>query len=233
MSLVLSTGLTNFLLGGGSVRKAFEDALLNIYSGVAPSTADEPPSGVLLNTITKASGAVAAGARSTRQIGLITIGSNVLGQTFIINITVDGVGPTSYTFTVTAAETTVALVAMKVAQMLNDIPQLAAIASGSDGNIFVASRFAGLAFTMASGGGSGTISRSPARLSLRPWSTASNSPPQLQEWKGKTRISGPASASPMARRDISAWSQPWTTGCRLPPNSGSREISRRAALSST
>jgi hypothetical protein len=145
-------------LGGGSVRQAFDDALINIYSGVAPATVDEPPSGVLLNTITKASGAVASGARSTRQIGLITIGSDLPAQTFIINVTVDGVGPTGYTYTMTPDDTTIALVALKVARMLNDIPQLCAIASGSDGNIFVASEFAGLSFTIANGGGTGTIS---------------------------------------------------------------------------
>jgi len=158
MALKLSTGFRNYLMAGGSLRQAFEDALLNIYSGVAPDSCDSPPSGVLLNTVTKGSGAVAASARSTRQVGLITIGSDVLAQTFIINVTVDGVGPTSYTFTVTASEDSIAKVALKVAQMLNDIPQLCAIASGSDGNIFVASEFAGLSFTIANGGGTGTIS---------------------------------------------------------------------------
>ncbi len=158
MALKISTGLRNFILAGGSIRKAFEDALILVYSGIAPASPDDAPTGVLLWKVTKASGAVTANARSTRQVGLITIGSNTPGQTFIINITVDGVGPTSYTFIVTASEDTVAKVALKVAEMLNDIPQLEAIASGSDGNIFVASRFAGLAFTMANGGGTGTIS---------------------------------------------------------------------------
>lgn len=158
MALKLSTGFRNYLLAGGSLRQAFDDAILNIYSGVAPDSPDSPPSGVLLNKVTKASGAVAANARSTRQIGLITIGSHALGETFIINVTVDGVGPTSYTYTNTPDAGGVADVALMVAQMLNDIPQLEAIASGSDGNIFVASEFAGLSFTIANGGGTGVIS---------------------------------------------------------------------------
>jgi hypothetical protein len=158
MALKLSTGLRQFLMGGGSLREAFEDAVLNIYSGTAPVDADAAATGVFLAKITKASGALAPGDRSTPQIGLITIGSHGVGETFIINVTVDGAGPTSYTFTVTAAEDTNAKVALKIARMLNDIPQLSAIASGTDGNIFVASRIAGLSFTIANGGGTGTIS---------------------------------------------------------------------------
>jgi hypothetical protein len=158
MALKLSTGLRQFLVGEGSLRKAFEDGILNIYSGAVPSDADVAATGVLLAKITKASGAVVANARSTPQVGLITIGSHAPAETFIINVTVDGVGPTSYTFTNTPDAGTATDVARKVAEMLNDIPQLSAIASGSDGNIFVASRLAGVAFTIASGGGTGTIS---------------------------------------------------------------------------
>ncbi len=158
MALKLSTGLRNFLLGEGNIRKAFEDAILNIYSGAAPSSADDAATGTLLCKVTKASGSVAAEARSSPQIGLITIGSHAPGETFIINVTVDGVGPTGHTFTNTPDAGGVADVAMKVAEMLNDIPQLMAIPSGSDGNIFIASRVAGIGFTLANGGGTGTIS---------------------------------------------------------------------------
>jgi hypothetical protein len=59
MALKYSTGLRNFLVGEGSLRKVFEDAVLNLYSGAAPATADDAPLGVLLAKITKASGAVA------------------------------------------------------------------------------------------------------------------------------------------------------------------------------
>jgi hypothetical protein len=158
MALKLSTGLRNFLLGEGNIRKAFEDGILNIYSGATPANAHDAATGTLLCKVTKASGAVAANARSSPQIGLITIGSHAPGETFIINVTVDGVGPTAYTFTNTPDAGGVLEVAMKVAEMLNDIPQLVAIASGSDGNIFVASRIAGMSFTLASGAGTGTIS---------------------------------------------------------------------------
>ena len=57
--LKYSTGLRNFLEGEGSLRKAFEDAVLNIYSGAAPANAGDAPLGAFLAKITKASGAVA------------------------------------------------------------------------------------------------------------------------------------------------------------------------------
>ena len=52
MALKYSTGLRNFLLGEGSLRKAFEDGQLLIYSGAAPANADDAPLGVLLAKIT-------------------------------------------------------------------------------------------------------------------------------------------------------------------------------------
>ena len=90
MALKLSTGLRNFLLGEGNIRKAFEDGVLNIYSGTAPANAHDAATGTLLCKIAKASGAVAANARSSPQIGLITIGSHAPGETFIIKVTADG-----------------------------------------------------------------------------------------------------------------------------------------------
>ena len=63
MALKYSTGLRNFLVGEGSLRKAFEDGVLNIYSGAAPANADEAPTGVLLAKITKASGVLGCGRK--------------------------------------------------------------------------------------------------------------------------------------------------------------------------
>ena len=48
--------------------------------------------------------------------------------------------------------------AKAIAQMLNDIPQLRAIAEGASGNLYVQSALDGLDFTLAdAGGGTGTI----------------------------------------------------------------------------
>jgi hypothetical protein len=158
MALKYSTGLRNFLIGEGSLRKAFEDGVLNIYSGAAPANADEAPTGVLLAKITKASGALAAGARSTPKRYKVVIGSHASGETFKFNVTVDGVGPTTYTYTNTPDAGDPDAVAKGIAQMLNDIPELRAIAEGASGNLYVQSSIDGLDFTLAdAGGGTGTI----------------------------------------------------------------------------
>src|SRR4030042_4503615 len=116
MALNLSTGLRDFLTGEGTLRKAFEDAVLYIYSGSAPASADLAPTGVALCKVTKASGAVAASARSTPKLCTVTIsGTPDAGD--IVKLAIDG---TNYQYTLVAADTTVALVALKVAQMLND-----------------------------------------------------------------------------------------------------------------
>jgi len=158
MALKYSTGLRNFLLGEGCLRKAFEDGVLNIYSGAAPANADEAPTGVLLAKITKASGALAAGARSTPKRYKVVIGSHASGETFKFNVTVDGVGPTTYTYTNTPDAGDPDAVAKGIAQMLNDIPQLRAIAEGANGALYVQSAIHGLDFTLANeGSGTGTI----------------------------------------------------------------------------
>ena len=158
MALKYSTGLRNYLIGEGSLRKAFEDGQLLIYSGAAPANADEAPTGVLLAKVTKESGALAAGARSTPKRYKVVIGSHAEGHTFPFALTVDGVGPTTLTYTNTPDAGDAEAVAKAVARMLNDIPQLMAIAEGASGNLYVQSRIDGLDFTLAdAGGGSGTI----------------------------------------------------------------------------
>jgi hypothetical protein len=166
MAVKLSTGLRDFLLGEGSLRKAFEDAVLNIYSGAAPASADDAPTGTLLAKITKASGAVAAGARSTPRRYKVNIGTHVSGQTFKLNVTVDGVGPTTYTYTNTP-DLDAEGVAKGVAQMLDDIPQLRAIAEGANGNLYVQSAIAGLDFTLADGSGTGTLTVTSVEAAAR------------------------------------------------------------------
>jgi len=99
MALKYSTGLRNFLVGEGCLRKAFEDGALNFYSGAAPANADDAPTGVLLAKITKASGALSAGARSTPKRYKVVIGSHGAGETFHFALTVDGVGPVTITHT--------------------------------------------------------------------------------------------------------------------------------------
>ena len=144
MSLKLSTGLRNFLTGEGNLRKAFEDGILNIYSGTPPTEADDAATGLLLIRVTKSSGPVAANARSTPKLCTVTIsGTPDAGD--IVKLDIDG---TNYQYTLVADDDTVAKVALKVARMLNDSPHVDAIATGSSGVIYVQSRIPGVDFTL-------------------------------------------------------------------------------------
>ena len=59
MSTAISTGLRDFLVQNGGIKRFLNGAILRIYSGSQPATADvdDTVSGTLLNTITLASGA--------------------------------------------------------------------------------------------------------------------------------------------------------------------------------
>ncbi len=122
------------------------------------------------------------------------IGSHGNGETFKFNVTVDGVGPTIYTYTNTP-DLDLDGVTLKIAEMLNDIPQLDAIATSDvgDGEIFVKGRIDGLNFTLSNeGSGTGTITsiteneaavRSDA-LSFGPASAGVISKTAAEVWSG-------------------------------------------------
>lgn len=144
MALKLSAGLRNFLTGEGTFRKAFEDGVLYIYSGTAPTDPNTAPSGVMLCKVTKSSGAVVANTRSTPKLCTVTIsGTPDAGD--IVKLDLDGV---NYYYTLVADDDSLAKVALKVARMLNDSPHVAAIATGTTGVVYVQSRFAGVDFTL-------------------------------------------------------------------------------------
>ena len=148
----LSTGLRDFLLGEGSMRKALEDCVMKIYSGAAPASANDAVTGVLLVTVTKASGTVSSGERSTPRAYEIAIsGTITTGNIVSITVTVDGVGPTTYSYTILAEDDSRLKIAAKVARMLNDIPQIQAIPDIDDANglIYIQGRIDGLDLTLA------------------------------------------------------------------------------------
>ena len=160
MALKISTGFLNQILGGRSVRELLNDMALDLYSGTPPAYADDSPSvGVLLCTLTKSGGALLTTDRSTPQVDKITIPNATLANTVKINVTVDGVGPTTLTYTIVSADTTDTKVAIKVARMINDnYPLLRAIAdqAATGPAVLWVQGMDGLAFTLADGGGSTT-----------------------------------------------------------------------------
>jgi hypothetical protein len=165
MALKCSTGLRNFLTGEGSFRKAFEDAVLKIYSGVAPASPDDAETGVLLARITKSSGAVAGGERGTPRLYQIEI-SGVPDVGDIVKLLVDG---QAYNYTLVAGDDTVAKVAIKVARMLNDIPYIDAVPVGDTGFLHVKGRIDGLDLTIAENTSTGiTVTVTAKQAASRP-----------------------------------------------------------------
>jgi len=147
MSLKLSTGLRQYLLGGGCMREAFSDAILNIYSGPAPATADLPATGVCLVPITTGSVDVTHDAVNTPEYFTITIAhaNDIPDVGDTVKLLVDSVE-----FNLDALGSgTVETLAIRVATELNaQFPQLEAIPSHATGVLYVRGKFAGVAVTL-------------------------------------------------------------------------------------
>ena len=62
MALRLSTGLRQYIQGTGSTKAALADGIIEIYSGVQPSSADDAVAGTLLLTITESGGSFTPGS---------------------------------------------------------------------------------------------------------------------------------------------------------------------------
>ncbi len=172
MSVIYSTGAVNFRGGEGSLRKMLEDCVLDIYGATTPPlTADEAPSGTKLCRVTLASGAVAVTDRSTPRVYKITVPNATNLNTCKVNVTVDGVGPTTYTYTIAnPPDTTDTKVAIKIARMLNDIDQLSAIAdqdATAPGALWVQGKIDGLDLTLADGGGTTTLTVTAKQAAAR------------------------------------------------------------------
>jgi hypothetical protein len=143
MALKLSTGLRDYLLDMGSMRKAFENAVIKIYTGVAPSTADLVPTGTLLCTVTKASGTVSADETNEGKITVVTI----TAANLLTTATLAGV---AYTVNSAGATITAINLAIMLAQLINRTsPDCIAVATGDAGTLNVMSRIEGQTFTSA------------------------------------------------------------------------------------
>ena len=129
MALRLSKGLRNFLLEGGSLKRALANGAIEIYSGSQPTTADDAVAGSLLATITLASG---TRTKEVKAVGALTLsGTSGSANTFTLNgIEIMGSAVTS--------DGTVAGTATKVATAINNNPKntyVVASTNGADGVI--------------------------------------------------------------------------------------------------
>ncbi len=163
MAVKLSTGLVNYLSGGSSLRKAFQDCELEIWSGAPPATADTANSGTLLCTVTKGS-ATAALRGGWGEVQTVTVGTHALGDTFSFDVVIGSeASVTTNIYTNTPDAGGVAEVAMVLVRLFEQVG-CSACATGTTGVIYVmASSGKNLAITAHAGmGGTAT----PADLGL-------------------------------------------------------------------
>lgn len=136
MAVKLSTGLVNWLAGGSSLRRAFDDCELEIWSGTPPTTADLANTGTLLCTVTEGSGSTYL-RQGWGEINTVTITTFVTGQTWLFDVTIGSETlVTTGTFTNTPDAGSVAMVAVKVAKLFEAIG-CSACATGTTGVIYV------------------------------------------------------------------------------------------------
>ena len=136
MAVKLSTGLVNYLSGGGSLRKAFQDCELEIWSGAPPATADIANSGTLLCTVTKSSGTTTL-RPGWGEVNIVTVTSHAPGETFAFDVTIGSetlVSTNIYTNTPDAG--TVNEVALILARLFEQVG-CSACATGTSGAIYV------------------------------------------------------------------------------------------------
>jgi len=153
MSFRWNTAERNSVLS--RVRSDFEDGIINIYSGTAPTSPDLAKSGTLLLSLTKSGAAVTAGTRSTAKVATVQITNATQALLYGVKITINGNAATNYDYlNPTPTVGNANAVAMKLAAILNDVPGLNAIAagctvSGDAGWIFLTHEVAGETFTVA------------------------------------------------------------------------------------
>jgi hypothetical protein len=154
MAVKLSTGLRNARLGGASLRQIFEDSVIKIYSGTAPSSADDAATGTLLVTISKASGTVSASEMSTAKEAKVTINDHGSGSTY--KLTING---TTITYTNTP-DLDAAGVAAGLALLIENTAEFAGLVGAhacATAVIYVFSKIRGLTFTIVDGSGTGSL----------------------------------------------------------------------------
>jgi len=142
MDVKLSTKFRNDFLGNKDFREIFEDAVINIYDGTIPESADLAVTGTLLASITKSGAAVSLGEVSTAQEALIPITTHASGEKYWILL--NGV---SLLYTNTP-DLDAAGVATAIADLINEADNKVIAFTGGTANVYVRSKYKGVAFTL-------------------------------------------------------------------------------------
>lgn len=85
-----SAALRNFMLEGGSMKKALSNCVLKVYTGSQPATAETAPTGTLLVTYSLASGALTREVLSAGSVALTGGGSGSVNTLTVNSIEIMG-----------------------------------------------------------------------------------------------------------------------------------------------
>jgi hypothetical protein len=102
MTLKLSTGLRDAMVGSMGFAGAFNRGSIKIFSGSQPANADAAETGTLLGTVTASSGALTKETRATGSVTITGVGAGTINTITVggLNIIPDGA------VTITASDTT-------------------------------------------------------------------------------------------------------------------------------
>lgn len=201
MTVKHSRKLLNELSGGRSLREIYGDCLLDVFAGTAPTNPEDTiATFTKLCRVTLSSVAVATTDRGVPAVWkLIPAAGFAEGSTIKVIVTVEGVA-TTHIYTILVADDSSQKVAVKVARMLNDLPQVQAICEGDSVNIWAQCRIPGLTLTLADGTGTyainvGTIKVSPVATNCLQFSAPTAgviSKPTAATWTGTNLATGTA-----------------------------------------
>lgn len=113
MAMRLSTGLRNFMLSNGPLKRAMEGGVIKIYSGAQPTSPDDtvPGASTLLATLSLASGAVTS---ETVPEGKVTLDSGASGSVDSITVNAEEILGVAVAF-----DTSLTVTATAVAAQIN------------------------------------------------------------------------------------------------------------------
>ena len=116
MALRPSLALRNSIAESGSLKRSLSNAVLKVYSGAQPATAEAAPTGTLLCTYSDASGAL---TREVLPLGVVTLGQTGAGTGSVDTFTVNSL---EIMGTAVASLATITLTTDAVVAMINHNP---------------------------------------------------------------------------------------------------------------
>lgn len=223
MALKLSTGLKNGILNGEDIKTLLNDGVIYVYSGSAPSSADDVPTGTQLLKITKDGGALTAGLTSTAQVDEVTVTAGSTNDTFTVQLG----GADNFIYTQLAGDdATKILIGLAALLNADTSRRVIATVSRTGPELVITAKYPGEAVTIAvskTGGGTITLTNkvSNARLNSLHLATAASGEitKAVETWSGVGLADGVAGYFRHVHNTDTGASS--TTQCRIQGTCGS------------